>query len=86
VLQIFKNKNQVLRKKLNEKIYDENNKLWVKVNKKYIRPKDIDNLIGSAAFAKKIIGWKNKTSFKSLVKEMMDYDLNKTKIEKNNKN
>jgi GDPmannose 4,6-dehydratase len=73
-------------KKLNEKIYDKNNKLWVKVNKKYIRPKDIDNLIGSAAFAKKIIGWKNKTSFKSLVKEMMDYDLNKTRIEKNNKN
>ena len=73
-------------KKLNEKIYDKNNKLWVKVNKKYIRPKDIDNLIGSAAFAKKIIGWKNKTSFKSLVKEMMDYDLNKNRIEKNNKN
>ena len=73
-------------KKLNEKIFDKNNKLWVQVNKKYIRPKDIDNLMGSAAFAKKIIGWKNKTSFESLFKEMMDYDLNKTRIEKKNKN
>jgi GDPmannose 4,6-dehydratase len=67
---------------IKEKIIDKNGKCWIKINKKYIRPKDIDNLIGSSKLAKKMMRWKCKTSFKELVKEMMLHDLKKVKSEK----
>lgn len=69
-------------KGVNEKVVDNNGRVWIKINKKFIRPKDIDNLKGNSNLAKKLIGWKNRTSFKNLVEEMMTSDLAKAKIKK----
>ncbi len=46
----------------------------VRVDKKYIRPLDVKNLIGNAKKARKILGWKSKTSIKKLISEMMESD------------
>ena len=67
-------------KGLNEKVVDENGKVWIKINKKFIRPKDIKILLGNSNLAKKVIKWKNKTSFKDLVIEMMNEDLRKVSL------
>ena len=67
-------------KGLNEKVVDKNGKVWIKINKKFIRPKDINTLLGDASLAKKIIKWKNKTSFKNLATEMMKEDLRKISL------
>jgi len=40
-----------------------------------IRPAEVDNLIGDASKAKKILGWKPKTSFRQLVEMMVKADL-----------
>lgn len=47
----------------------------VKVNTKYFRPTEVDFLLGDASKAKKLLGWKPKVSFKELVKDMMEADL-----------
>jgi GDPmannose 4,6-dehydratase len=67
-------------KGLNEKVVDKNGKVWIKINKKFVRPKDIKILLGNSSLAKKIIKWKNKTSFKNLTKEMMKEDLRKVSL------
>ncbi len=42
---------------------------------KYDRPAEVDLLIGDASKAKKILGWEPKTSFKELVKIMVEAEL-----------
>jgi GDPmannose 4,6-dehydratase len=42
---------------------------------KYMRPAEVDYLIGDASKANKVLGWKPKTSFKELVKMMVEADL-----------
>ena len=42
---------------------------------KYVRPAEVDYLIGDYSKAKKVLGWEPKTSFKELVKMMVDADL-----------
>ena len=39
---------------------------------KYMRPAEVDYLIGDASKARKVLGWKPKTSFKELVKIMVE--------------
>ena len=51
----------------------------VRINKKYFRPNEVDNLIGNATKAKKILKWTSKTSIYQLIKEMIDSDLESTK-------
>ncbi len=46
----------------------------IKINKKYIRPNEVDSLLGDSKMARKELNWKPKTSFKDLCKEMMLYD------------
>ena len=43
----------------------------VKVDPNYFRPNEIHTLIGDYSKAKKILKWKPKFDFKSLVKDMM---------------
>jgi GDPmannose 4,6-dehydratase len=50
-------------------------KKYVKTDKKYFRPIEVNHLRGSYAKAKKKLGWKPKTSFKELVRLMVDADL-----------
>ncbi|SCO82694.1 related to GDP-mannose 4,6-dehydratase [Fusarium oxysporum] len=50
-------------------------KIRVKVNPKFYRPLDNQNLLGSAAKAKKVLGWKPTYSFEALVEEMVLCDV-----------
>ena len=63
-------------KGLNEKAINiDNNSVIVEVNKKYFRPTEVESLKGDIKKAKKILKWKPKISFKTLVEEMIDRDL-----------
>jgi GDPmannose 4,6-dehydratase len=46
---------------------------------RYMRPAEVDYLIGDASKANKVLGWKPKTSFKELVKMMVEADLEREK-------
>ena len=50
-------------------------KEYVQIDKKNMRPTDIEELLGDPSKAKKILNWKPKTSFNELVKMMVDHDL-----------
>lgn len=56
-----------------------NNKVIVKIDKKFFRPNDIESSYGNSNKAKKILNWKSKTSFENLVKIMCDAELKKYK-------
>jgi GDPmannose 4,6-dehydratase len=47
---------------------------------KFVRPAEVDLLIGDASKAKKVLGWTRKTSFKDLVKIMVEADIEREKI------
>ena len=61
---------------LKEVGYDYKTKrILVRVDPIYFRPSEVFELRGDSSKAKKILGWKPKTSFNDLIKEMMDEDL-----------
>ena len=47
----------------------------VKVDPKYFRPTEVDQLLADPTKARTVLGWTHKTSFEELVKEMMAEDL-----------
>lgn len=49
---------------------------------KYLRPAEVDYLIGDYSKAKKELGWEPKTSFKELVEMMVKADVQRVKEEK----
>ncbi len=50
-------------------------KKYVKIDKRYFRPTEVDLLLGNAAKARKILKWKPKVDFKGLVRMMVDSDM-----------
>ena len=48
---------------------------YVKHDKRYERPAEVDLLIGDASKAKKILGWEPKVRFAELVRIMVDADV-----------
>jgi GDPmannose 4,6-dehydratase len=56
-----------------------NGEILIKVDPVYFRPTEINELRGDYSKAKKELGWKPKTSFKDLVKEMIISDLKEIK-------
>jgi len=50
-------------------------KTIIEIDPKYFRPAEVDILIGDPSKAKKILKWKPKTSFKELVRIMVEADL-----------
>jgi len=52
-----------------------NYKNYVELDKRYIRPTEVDGLIGDPSKAEKILGWKAKTHWKELAKLMVDADI-----------
>lgn len=48
---------------------------YVKQDPKFMRPAEVDVLIGDNTKAKEILGWEPKTSFKDLVRKMVKNDL-----------
>ena len=53
----------------------ETNKAIIKVDPKFFRPSEVDNLKGRADKAKKILKWKPKVNFKKLVEIMSKADI-----------
>ncbi len=49
-------------------------KEYVKIDPRYFRPAEVDLLIGDAGKAKRVLGWQPKTSFKELVRIMVEAD------------
>ena len=50
-------------------------KKYVKINKKFYRPSEVDFLVADFSKAKKKLNWKPRIKFDQLVKEMTDSDL-----------
>ena len=46
----------------------------VKVNPEFYRPAEVDILVGDATRARHVLGWAPKTSFRELVKRMVNFD------------
>ena len=47
----------------------------VEIDPEFIRPLDIDDLVGDPSKARKELGWKPKVNFKELVKMMVEHDI-----------
>jgi len=47
----------------------------VKVDDRFIRPADVDQLVGDATKARDKLGWEPEATFEGLVKMMLDHDL-----------
>jgi GDPmannose 4,6-dehydratase len=60
---------------LDERGYNPAGKCIVSVDSKYFRPAEVHTLLGEAAKAKAKLGWKPRTSFAELVREMVASDL-----------
>ncbi len=48
---------------------------YVTIDPAFVRPAEVDHLIGSPAKAEKDLGWKPKTSFEELIRLMTSADL-----------
>lgn len=48
---------------------------FVRVDPAYLRPSEVDALLGDASKAKKLLGWKPEVGFRELVQMMVDHDL-----------
>jgi len=65
-------------KEFAEKAFEVVGKNWkdyIIVDKAYIRPLETEHLCGDASKAKRVLGWKPKTTFKELVRLMVESDL-----------
>lgn len=69
---------------LDEKgINESNGKVVIKVNPKWFRPTDVDNLLGDPTKAKTILNWNpNQTSYEELIRIMCEHDRKLAKYEK----
>ena len=47
----------------------------VVVDPAFVRPAEVDRLVGDASKARRVLGWRPKTSFRELVEMMVDADL-----------
>lgn len=65
---------------LNEIGCDENGNILVKVNPKYFRPNEVENLLGNSTKAYKQFGWKATITTQKLLKEMIECELNNNHI------
>lgn len=67
-------------KGLNEKGFDKKTgKILIEVDPYYFRPTEVDELLGDASKAKKVLNWQPKTSFDELVELMVKSDIDKYK-------
>ena len=55
---------------------------YVEVDPRYFRPAEVDLLLGDAAKARKVLGWKPKVTFKTLAGMMIEADLKLARREK----
>ena len=62
-------------KGINEKGFDSSNKCIIECNQKYFRPSEVDTLRGNCSKARKILKWRPKHNIRSLIKDMISYEL-----------
>jgi GDPmannose 4,6-dehydratase len=48
---------------------------YVRIDPKYLRPAEVEQLVGDPAHARETLGWEPRTDFAELVKLMVDADL-----------
>lgn len=58
----------------------------VEVDPRYYRPTEVEYLLGDPAKARRVLGWRHKTTFPELVREMVQSDLAAVTEEQNRKN
>ena len=69
-------------KGLNEKGYDTRTKKnIIFIDKNYIRPLDVNTLLGNASKARKQLSWTPKTNINQLIEEMISEELNILNVE-----
>ncbi|AQQ09161.1 GDP-mannose 4,6-dehydratase [Sedimentisphaera cyanobacteriorum] len=54
---------------------DSDDNIVVKIDPKYFRPAEVETLLGDPSKSKNQLGWNPRTSFKELVKEMVEADM-----------
>ncbi len=52
---------------------------YVEVDPRFIRPAEVDLLIGDPSKSKRVLGWKPKVNFEGLIKMMVDFDMQNIK-------
>ncbi|MDP9412577.1 MAG: GDP-mannose 4,6-dehydratase [Pseudomonadota bacterium] len=57
----------------------------IRVDPRYFRPAEVESLLGDAGKAERKLGWRPKTSFEELVREMMAADLEEAQHERSRK-
>ena len=50
-------------------------KEYVKLDPRFVRPAEVDTLLGDPKKAREILGWEPETSFEELVHMMVDADM-----------
>ena len=48
---------------------------YVKIDPQFLRPVDVETLLGNATKAKRDLGWSSECSFQELVREMVEADV-----------
>ena len=72
-------------KGVQEKAYIKNGKNIIKISKKFFRPSDVIYLLGDSSKARKYLKWKAKKTISYLMSDMINFELNKIKINVRNK-
>jgi GDPmannose 4,6-dehydratase len=58
-----------------EKCFDHNKKCIIECDKEYLRPLEVDSLLGDATKARKVLKWRPKYNILTLIDEMVDKEL-----------
>jgi GDPmannose 4,6-dehydratase len=64
-----------------EKGYDASGRCIVAMDPRYLRPAEVDTLLGDASKARAVLGWKPRVTFSELVREMAREDLREAERE-----
>tara|TARA_Y100000816_G_scaffold292136_1_gene286013 strand:- start:1913 stop:2950 length:1038 start_codon:yes stop_codon:yes gene_type:complete len=64
-------------KGIKSKCYNDKGKCIIECDKTYIRPLEVDTLLGNSNKAKKELKWKPKVSINQIVKEMVNFEVKK---------
>ena len=59
----------------------DNNEIVIRVDKRYFRPTEVDELCGDASKAKQKLGWVSSISLEELASEMISFDMKESKKE-----